>query len=122
MLTMYHGTRRSEFPRHEGLCLAETAAVAREYGIGSASDDEGVTVYRVTLDDDALSWEHLGAWDRDNAIAPGDTAKSRAALVAEHGVCSVWYTDETPRGRAHETLRLLNAEALDAIVSVEIVD
>lgn len=114
MITLYHGTRRTELPRHAGLCLAETALIARDY-----AGEDGL-VYRVTVDDDLLSWVHLGDWDRDEAVAPGDSAAGRAAIVAEHDVCACWYRDESPFNRAHDTLRLLTTDALDAIVAVEV--
>jgi len=113
VITLYHGTRRDSFPRHAGLCLAETARIARDYA-GEDGD-----VYVVTVDEDMLSWVHLGEWDRDEAVAPGDSAASRAAIVAEHEVCACWYKDESPFNRRHDTLRLLTTEALDAIVAVE---
>lgn len=111
MITLYHGTHKSDLPRHAGLCLAETAQIARDYA-GEDGD-----VYEVLVDDDMLSWEHLGSWDRDEAVAPGDSAESRTAIVAEHDVCSIWYRDESPMQRAHDTLRLLTEDALAAIVS-----
>ena len=111
MITMYHGTRHSELPRHAGLCLCETAATARAY-----AGAEG-TVYAVTIDDDLLSWDRVEGYDRDTDTAPAD--RRPADLAAELDVSAVWYTDEDPRGRAHDTLRLLTTDALAAIVAVE---
>ncbi len=123
MLTLFHGTRRTEFPRHAGLCLAESREIAWDYAVGAsdpdALDEGALRIYRIVLDDDLLSWDRLPPWDRDNQIAPAD--RDPAALAADLGVCSVWYADESPRQRAHDTLRLLTPDALDAIVSVEVV-
>lgn len=109
--TMFHGTSRSEFPCHAGLCLCETAKVARDY-----AGEDGI-VYAVTIDEDALSWDRIDGYDRDTDTAPADRAP--AALAAELDVDAVWYADETITGRAHDTLRLLTTEALAAIVAVE---
>lgn len=38
-------------------------------------------------------------------------------LAAEHGVEAVWFSDEDPHGQGHDTLRLLTAAAVAAIVS-----
>lgn len=114
MIALYHGTRRTEFPRHAGLCLCETVAVAREY-----AGEDGV-VYRVTLDEDPISWERVAGYDHDTDTAPAD--RRPADLAAELGVDAIWYGDETLTGRRHDTLRLLTTDALDAIVAVEVMD
>jgi len=111
MITLYHGTRHTEFPRHAGLCLCEDERTARAY-----AGAEGI-VYRVTVDDEALSWDRVEGYDRDTDTAPAD--RRPAELAAELDVTAVWYADEDPRGRAHDTLRLLTTDALAAIVAVE---
>lgn len=113
MITLYHGTRKSDLPRHAGLCLAETAIVARDYA-GEDGD-----VYEVLVDDDMLSWEHLtGDAARAAADASGGVCGEREAadLAARYGVSSLWYEDFSGQ-RAHDTLRLLTEDALAAIVS-----
>lgn len=109
MITLYHGTRKSDLPRHAGLCLAETALIARDY----AGDDGDV--YEVTVDDDVLSWDRVAGYDHDTDTAPAD--RRPADLANELGVDAVWYADESPMQRAHDTLRLLTEDALAAIVS-----
>jgi hypothetical protein len=50
---------------------------------------------------------------------PFSADRRPAELAAELEVTAVWYADEDPRGRAHDTLRLLTTDALAAIVAVE---
>lgn len=111
MITLYHGTTRTEMPRHAGLCLCEDASTARAY-----AGAEGL-VFVVTVDDDLLSWDRVDGYDRDTDTAPAD--RRPADLAAELEVAAVWYADEDPRGRAHDTLRLLTDDSLAAIVAVE---
>ena len=110
-LTLFHGTTRPEMPRHPGVCLCESERVARDY---AGADG---TVYRITLDADALSWDRIDGYDRDTDTAPAD--RRPADLAAELDVDAVWYADETITGRAHDTLRLLTTDALTAIVTTE---
>ena len=112
-LILYHGTTRTELPRHTGLCLCESVRVARDYA------GEDGTVYAVTIDADCLSWDRVDGYDRDTDTAPAD--RNPADLAAELDVDAVWYADETVMGRAHDTLRLLTTDALSAIVAAEII-
>lgn len=112
MLTLFHGSHRGAFTPHAGLCLCEEASTARAY----AGPDGAV--FRVDVDEDLLSWERVEGYDRDTDTAPAD--RDPAALAAEVDACSVWYRDEDPRGRSHDTLRLLTTEALAAIVRAEL--
>jgi hypothetical protein len=108
-MILYHGTTRTEFPRHVGLCLCESAQTAAHYAGPSG------TVYAVEIDEDALDWVTVDGYDRDTNEAPAD--RNPAALAAEHGVEAVWFSDEDPHQRAHDTLRLLTPAAVAAIIS-----
>ena len=116
--TYYHGTSRSSFPLHAGLCLAESYKVAAEYADELAGE---TAVYAVEIDEDCLSWDRVPVSnaDRDAQNWPGD--RDPEALSQRLGVLAVWYEDETPMGHPHDTLRLLTTGSLDAIVSVCVV-
>lgn len=115
-MIMFHGTTRDSFPRHVGLCLAETAAVAARY-----AGPRG-TVFRVVLDEDRLSWVKIPGYDRDRDASPGDRPGECASLAAKLEVDAVWFGDEDPHGQGHDTLRLITTEAVEAIVEVAEVD
>lgn len=108
-MILYHGTTRTEFPRHIGVCLCETAKTAQAYA------GEDGTVFAVTIDEDSISWDRAAGYDRDSNTAPAD--RNPADLAAELGVDAVWYADEDINGRGHDTLRLLTTDAVNAIVS-----
>lgn len=111
---MYHGTQRGDWQPHEGACLVDDERVARAY-----ARHDG-TVYAVEISLDGLTTDDLtGDVRRDDGVWPGDSAPSRARLLAA-GLDAIEYDDETESGRAHRCLRLLSAAAIAAVVGVEI--
>lgn len=115
-VTLYHGSRRSDWAPHEGACLVDSEAVARAYARVTG------TVYAVTVDLSALSVDDVtDDVRRDDGYWPGDAAADRARLVAA-GLDAVEYDDETESGRAHRCVRLLSGAALAAVVAVEVHD
>lgn len=114
MTTYYHGCLTDTLPRHAGLCLTLSESAARQYG-RSCAGRQGY-VHTVEIDEDALVIVDVDGYDHDTNTAPGDTARSRAALIAEYGCDAIRFEDEDETGRTHTTLRLLTDAALAAIV------
>lgn len=116
--TAHHGTHHTSLPLVSGLCLAvggsdDGYTAASEYAKRSGGeyvfevsiDLAGLTVREVEVDAAALL--------RTGDDYPGDSARERAALIAE-GVDAIAFADECC-GRAHRTLRLISDRALAAV-------
>jgi hypothetical protein len=107
---MYHGSSSRDLPLHEGLCLAGEEDAALDYALYSAFGPDRY-VHEVTADLDGLTVLHLDeGYDRDENIAPADLDPS-----AFPGADVIVFADETIRGRAHDTYRLLTPAALAAV-------
>lgn len=111
---MYHGSRKPLTPHH-GLCVTECLHSAEDYAIGG----EAEYITTVEIDWTGLTVREVSGYDRDANVAVGDSDRSLAALAAD-GVDVVIYSDESPRGRAHETVRIVSARALAAIRIVSV--
>ncbi|MBM3697950.1 MAG: hypothetical protein FJW78_05665 [Actinobacteria bacterium] len=109
-MKLYHGSHRATFVAHLGLCLAEDIETARHYA------GEGGKVFEVEIDLDPITYRTIEGYDRETNEAPADS--SPEALADEHGVDAVWFADEDPHQRRHDTFRLLTQDAVDAILSV----
>lgn len=110
-MKLYHGSHRASFVAHVGLCLAEDIETARRYA------GKGGRVFEVEIDEDPITWRTIeSGYNRETNEAPGDS--DPAALAAEQGVDAVWFADEDPHNRRHDTFRLLTQDAVDAILSV----
>jgi hypothetical protein len=109
MATYYHGGNGINL--HSGLCLVDDERAAGDYAEG-----RGGEVVEVEVDLSGLNVVEVEVTREmiDNQDFPGDTAKGRAAMVAD-GVDAIKYDDMTPEGRTHRTLRLLSPKALAAV-------
>lgn len=124
-LVAHHGTHHAALPLHSGLCLAvggidDGYRAASEY----ARRADGEQVFEISIDLDGLVVRSL---DLDIAELlrvggdyPGDTAASRAALLAE-GLDAIAYDDEC-LGLTHRTVRLLSARALERVLVTGVYD
>jgi len=110
MTQYFHGGRK--LVAHSGLCLTEDFDAALAYSQG-----RGDTVHAVDMDLDGLTVRHVKITREmvDSDSYPGDTARERAALIAE-GVDVLTYDDCDPNGRTSRTIRLISDAALALVV------
>lgn len=111
-MSLFHGGR--SVVAHSGLCLTESERAAEAYAAG-----RGDMVFAVEIDLSDLVVEDVEITremvDGDNY--PGDTARSRAAYLAD-GVDVVRYDDCDPNGRTSVTYRLISPAAVAAVGAV----
>ena len=105
-MKLYHGGE--ELSKHSGLCLCEMANIAEQY-----ARQQGGIVWEMTADLSGLNIldVQVSQDDLDNNEYPGDRAEQRAAYIAQ-GVDVIRFADQTDRGYAHQTLRILSEAAL----------
>jgi len=105
-MNLYHGGE--ELVKHSGLCLCEYAHIAEQY-----AKQQGGEVWTLTADLSGLNIldVQVSQDDLENNEYPGDRAEQRAAYIAQ-GVDIIRFADQTDRGYAHQTLRILSEPAL----------
>jgi hypothetical protein len=113
MTTYLHGTIKSDWAPHLGLCLTddEDAAIA----CATIHGRGGVRVIEIEIDLSGLAVEdRTYEVRRDDGHYPGDTARDLARLAAE-GVDVVTYDDETEDGTPMACVRIVSPAALAAV-------
>lgn len=124
-LVAHHGTHHDALPLHSGLCLA-VGGIDDGYQAASkyARRADGETVFELVVDLDGLEVRSMdldvAELLRVGADYPGDTATSRAALLAE-GIDAIAYDDEC-LGLTHRTIRLLSTRALERVAVTGVYD
>ena len=123
--TAHHGTHHEDLPLVTGLCLAvggddDGFTAASRY----ARRCDGEWVHEVSIDMTDLVVREVACDPasllRNGGEYPGDSARERAALVAD-GVDVLAFADEVT-GHAHRTLRLVSARALAAVTVIAAYD
>lgn len=104
MATLFHGTDRTEFVAHAGVCLTNSEERARDYG--------GNVFAIEVVDGTCASATRVDGYDRDTNTAPGDDGDGEGWIE---------YADESPYGRAHTTWRAMDDDALSAILSATLI-
>jgi hypothetical protein len=108
-MRMFHGSSSQTLALHEGLCLAGYESEAEDYTEGNGSPR--AWLHAVDIDLDGLNVLELeDGYDRDGNIAPADLDPAGFP-----GTDVIVFADESPKGRAHITYRLLTAAALAAV-------
>ena len=105
MSLYFHGSRNG-IKIEPGLCLTDCRKAAEDYAGPMGS------VRALDLDLTGLCIRSMGGYNRITNEALGDRVEDRNRLVDE-GIDAIFYNDESPTNRPHETLRLLSAAALN---------
>jgi len=97
-IILHHGAHTA-FTLHIGQCWTEDESDALTYGehLGTVELDMSGLVVR-ELDE---------GYDRDEDESPGDRGQ-------DYGADVIVYDDETPRGQAHTTYRIMTQRGVDA--------
>lgn len=111
---MYHG-KAGDLELHPGLCLTDDFDIAADYAIYGSFGD-GKAVHTVEIDLTGLTVVEVEDFDRDENFAAGDD------YTAFGGADIIVYKDETIRGQAHTTWRLMSDAALAALRPVSTTD
>lgn len=103
-LELMHGTDRTSWSAHIGMCLTDDELAAESY----AGAGRSARMIRVTLELSGLHVAEVASYDRDGNVAVGDDGELCDADVVVYG-------DEDMSGRQHRTWRLMSARALAAL-------